>query len=107
MHNNASWERHPAVVPDHCWGSVKAAPAEDRRLNALAFRVKPEGETSGTSPGTARCALRTQREGSPPLDRREVIAASATVRNAWGNRAPPVDAAVVAKMCRALEERAD
>jgi mono/diheme cytochrome c family protein len=38
----------------------------------------------------------------------EQIAVVATyVRNAWGNRAPPVDAATVTKTRRALEQRAD
>jgi mono/diheme cytochrome c family protein len=37
----------------------------------------------------------------------QVAAVSTYVRNAWGNRAPPVDAATVGKMRRALEQRAD
>jgi hypothetical protein len=37
----------------------------------------------------------------------EVAAVSTYVRNAWGNRAPPVDTATVTKTRRTLEERAD
>jgi mono/diheme cytochrome c family protein len=37
----------------------------------------------------------------------QVAAVSTYVRNAWGNRAPPVDAATVSKARRALEQRAD
>jgi mono/diheme cytochrome c family protein len=37
----------------------------------------------------------------------EVAAVSTYVRNAWGNRAPPVDAATVTKTRGALEQRAD
>jgi mono/diheme cytochrome c family protein len=37
----------------------------------------------------------------------EVAAVSTYVRNAWGNRAPAVDAATVSKTRQALEKRAD
>jgi mono/diheme cytochrome c family protein len=37
----------------------------------------------------------------------DVAAVATYVRNAWGNRAPPVDAATVGKTRRALEQRAD
>ena len=37
----------------------------------------------------------------------EVAAVSTYVRNAWGNRAPPVDPATVGKTRRALEQRTD
>jgi mono/diheme cytochrome c family protein len=37
----------------------------------------------------------------------EVAAVATYVRNAWGNRAPPVDAATVGKTRRTLEQRAD
>ncbi len=37
----------------------------------------------------------------------QVAAVSTYIRNAWGNRAPPVDAATVGKTRRALEQRAD
>jgi mono/diheme cytochrome c family protein len=37
----------------------------------------------------------------------EIAAVSTYVRNAWGNRAPPVDATTVANTRRALEQRAD
>jgi mono/diheme cytochrome c family protein len=37
----------------------------------------------------------------------QVAAVSTYVRNAWVNRAPPVDAATVGKTRRALEERTD
>ena len=37
----------------------------------------------------------------------QVAAVSTYVRNAWGNRAPQVDAAAVGKTRRALLERAD
>ena len=37
----------------------------------------------------------------------EVAAVATYVRNGWGNRAPPVDAAMVNKMRLALEQRND
>jgi mono/diheme cytochrome c family protein len=37
----------------------------------------------------------------------DAAAVATYVRNAWGNRAPPVDAATVGKTRRALEQRAD
>jgi mono/diheme cytochrome c family protein len=37
----------------------------------------------------------------------QIAAVSTYVRNAGGNRAPPVDAATVGKARRALEQRAD
>jgi mono/diheme cytochrome c family protein len=41
------------------------------------------------------------------LDDEQVAAVATYVRNAWGNRAPPVDAAAVGKTRRGLEQRAD
>lgn len=41
------------------------------------------------------------------LNDEEVAAVTTYVRNAWGNRAPPIDAATVSKTRRALEERND
>jgi mono/diheme cytochrome c family protein len=41
------------------------------------------------------------------LNDEEVAAVTTYVRNAWGNRAPPIDTATVSKTRRALEERND
>jgi mono/diheme cytochrome c family protein len=37
----------------------------------------------------------------------QIAAVSTYVRNAWGNRAPPVDPTMVGKTRRALEQRTD